>query len=398
MFNIGEPLQSQTLRVTENEALIESSFRRLIASIESQREMIRSTWKQIEDDQLQMTADMVRLKLDAEEWCNTERAKVENEWKRLDRLRERMSVLWPVEKREVLEINCSGTCFQLPKRLLCEIEGSYLNHMFSDAYIQSVPRDEEGRFFFDFNPVCFKIIVDWLEQVEERRDATIPHVPEEQKMNMDLLCEALNLKPFLRPITVQQTHSTSLRVTGNMIQATHSGWQVVAAAHPLRMSGSSYFEVRIIGNPNADTDRMAVGVCGHIPVGPEAHSIRIKDAVMYNSTVGIIGSCIDVHDVHDRIKFSEGDTFGIKHDIKTRRLHFWHNKLKIGSCTLKQDALERIRVLYPIFALHAPQQKIEADFSLNGPMGSRKHDASEMADDPEGHSSSAMSGSGRTGY
>ena len=76
----------------------------------------------------------------------------------------------------------------LPSYKLLPATGSYLNHMFSDAYIQSVPRDDEafretsacvlntlqhnsesrrqGRYFLDFNPTCFGIIVDWLRQLE----------------------------------------------------------------------------------------------------------------------------------------------------------------------------------------------------------------------------------------
>ena len=85
-------------------------------------------------------------------------------------------------RAQVLEINCSGTLISLPKAALCSIEGtapwggpeeveglpegrtvfhgvahlvengcldgapagSYLNHMFSDAFVQSVPRDKEA--------------------------------------------------------------------------------------------------------------------------------------------------------------------------------------------------------------------------------------------------------------
>eukprot|EP00913_Durusdinium_trenchii_P035581 g33297.t1 len=47
----------------------------------------------IEEEQQVTGDDLARLKLDTEEWCRAERLKIENEWKRLDRLRERMSDL-----------------------------------------------------------------------------------------------------------------------------------------------------------------------------------------------------------------------------------------------------------------------------------------------------------------
>mmetsp|Transcript_53349 Transcript_53349/g.95753 ORF Transcript_53349/g.95753 Transcript_53349/m.95753 type:complete len:389 (+) Transcript_53349:57-1223(+) len=365
-------------RVSEHEALIESSFRRLIASIESEREKIRSTWTQIDEEEIATQDDLARLKLDTEEWCNAERTKVENEWKRLDRLRERMSVLWPGDK-EVLEINCSGTIYELPKRLLCNIEGSYLNHMFSAAYLQSVPRDDQDRYFLDFNPTCFGIIVGWLIDSEHKRDLPPPPVPESEQMNMDILAEALNLKPFMRHNTIMQHHGTSLMVAGNTVEATHMGWCVVAAEQPLSMAGNTYFEIKILNNPDPTTDRMAFGICAHVPKGTEAHQIRIKDSVLYNSNVGLIGPAVETTTIEQKLSFTSGSTFGIRHDVKNRTLHFWYNKLSIGSCTLNQDALERMSVMYPIFAMHVAGQKIEVDFSLSGPTGSRKGDVEKTA-------------------
>eukprot|EP00434_Breviolum_minutum_P035420 symbB.v1.2.031356.t1/scaffold3632.1/size52985/6 len=310
-------MESQ-LRITENEALIESSFRRLIAAIEAEREKMRGTWTQIEEEQQVTGDDLARLKLDTEEWCRAERTKIENEWKRLDRLRERMSVL-SMTSTEVLHINCSGAIFQLPKRALCFIEGSYLNHMFSDAYIASVPRDSQGRYFLDFNPECFGIIVDWLVKLE----AKVPRVPEQQKLNMDMLAEALSLRQFVFGNCLRTNHGTSLKVRGNTAEATHMGWQVVSAEHPLKMSGNSFFEIRILRNPDPNTDRIAVGLCGHIPSGAEVHTIRVKDAFVYNSNVGLIGDVVEANNCQEKIKFVEGMTIGVRHDIQTRLTHFF---------------------------------------------------------------------------
>lgn len=382
-------MESSQLRITENEALIESSFRRLIAAIEAEREKMRSTWTQIDEEQQVTGDDLARLKLDTEEWCRAERVKIENEWKRLDRLRERMSVLSP-SSREVLQINCSGAIFQLPKRALCFIEGSFLNHMFSDAYIQSVPRDAQGRYFLDFNPECFGIIVDWLTKLEENPHASVPKVPEQQKLNMDMLAEALSLRQFVFGNCLRTNHGTSLKVRGNTAEATHMGWQIISAEHPLKMSGNSFFEIRILSNPDPNTDRIAVGLCGHVPTGAEVHTIRIKDAFVYNSNVGIVGDVVEANNCQERIKFVEGMTIGVRHDIQTRLTHFFVNRSSIGSCSLTPDALERMPVMYPVFGLHAVGQKIEADFNLSGPLASRKPDAEKVVEAMgglEGHAS-----------
>lgn len=353
--------------ITENEALIESSFRRLLASIESEREKLRNTWQQIQGESSTTVTELARIRQDTEEWCHSERYKVESEWKRLDKLRERMSVLWPSDRSEFLEINCSGEIFSIPKAALCSIEGSYLNHMFSDAFAQSVPRDGSGRFFLDFNPVCFALIVEFLQARWTKPDAQPPPVPPEQRQNMDLLAEALRLKPFLRLNEINQKHGTSLRVAGNVIVATHPGWQVISSRDPLLMSGSSYFETQVMANPDKMKGGLAIGVCGHMPEGKEIHTIRLNHTIFYSSNNGLIGDDVAVHNVEKGIQFIEGSVLGIRHDITSRSLFWYHNRLLIGGCSLKKESIENFRVLYPVFALFCPNQKIQVDFSANNP-------------------------------
>jgi hypothetical protein len=363
---------TQLLKVTESEALIESSFRRLLASIESEREKIRSTWLQIEEESSNTGNELQRLKQDTQEWCNAERTKIQTEWKRLDKLREKMSVLWPQNKSDVLKINCCGQFFELPKAALVNVENSYLNHMFSEAFISNIPMDSEGNFFLDFNPFCFDMIAKYLISLQSIPDTLLPPVPPEQQQNMDLLVEALQLKQFLKVNKVMSKHSTSLKVAGNRIEATHAGWQISCAERPLPMSGASYFEVKVLKNPDAKTGGLAVGVCGHIPTDhTELNSIRFPRAIFYNSHNGLVGEDIATENVQKGIKLVEGSVIGIRHDVQTRALSWYHNRVLLGTCTLKLDSLERMRVLYPVFALFTSDQKIEVDFLAASPAGTR---------------------------
>mmetsp|Transcript_2413 Transcript_2413/g.4765 ORF Transcript_2413/g.4765 Transcript_2413/m.4765 type:complete len:378 (+) Transcript_2413:104-1237(+) len=349
-------------KVTENEALIQSSFRRLISSIEAEREKIRETWQRIDQERAGTARELERLRQDTEEWCYGERQKIDSEWKRLDKLRERMSVLWP-EASENLEINCSGALFTLPKSALCSIEGSYLNHMFSDAFVQNIPRDAEGRFFLDFNPDCFALVVEYLQARRLRQDALPPPVPMEHQQNMDLLAEALRLKAFMPTNRFPHQHGTSLKIIGYSITSMHPGWQFVAAQYPLPMSGMSYFEIKVVSNPGADRGGLAIGVCGHKPTGPELHTVRIADVVLYNSNVGLIGDAVGPENVAKGISLSEGTLLGVKHDVSTHTLQWYYNRLSIGISSLKEKSLERMRVVYPVFGLMNQNQKIEVDFT-----------------------------------
>lgn len=357
------------IKVNENEAVIESSFRRLLASIEAEREKIRSTWNQIEQEQSATASELKRLKDETEEWCYEEQQKITAEWKRLDKLRERMSVLWPSET-EVLEINCSGAMFYLPKSALCSIEGSYLNHMFSDAFVQDVPQDSQGNFFLDFNPYCFKFVVDYLKKLRENPEHQPPPIPPEHQQNMDVLAEALRLKPFIRENRMNPTHGTSLKVNGDTVTAKHPGWQVISSEWPLSMASSSYFEIKIQANPDTKGG-LAVGLMGHIPKGGELHTIRLNSAVLYVSNNGLIGDIYQNENVEKGICLMEGAVVGIRHDVLTRTVHWYHNKVLIGSCVFKPESLDKILTLYPIFALWVPGTQIQIDFNAKCPSSTK---------------------------
>mmetsp|Transcript_118833 Transcript_118833/g.236748 ORF Transcript_118833/g.236748 Transcript_118833/m.236748 type:complete len:390 (+) Transcript_118833:43-1212(+) len=361
------------VRVSEHEALIESSYRRLLASIEAERERIRNTWTQIETESGRTSEELEQLTQDTEEWCQAERHKIEMEWKRLDKLRERMSIIFPVNRAEMLDINCSGQIFSIQKSALCSIEDSMLNHMFSDAFVQSIPRDQYGRFFLDFNPHCFGIIVEYLEMRMADPGAEVPPIPTNQQQNMDLLAEVLKLKPFLRENSMLLSHTTSLKVTPNSITATHSGWQVVSARLPIHMSGVAYFEVTVASNPDSKNGGLAIGVCGHVPQGPDTYTIRIPDAVLYNSGNGLVGESIAAENVIKGIHLAEGSIIGVRHDAHTRNLQFYFNGACIGACTLKPEFAEKMQVLYPTFALMTPNQRLQIDFSSSNPRVTRPH-------------------------
>lgn len=353
-------------KVVETDALIESSFRRLLTAIESERDQIRGSWQRLQQERETTTSELERLKIETEEWCRSEQQRIDQEWKRLDKLSEKMSDMWP-QNLDIIEINCSGEVFTLPKQTLCSIEGSVLSQMFSDTFIKEIPKDEQGRFYLDFNPQCFSLVVEYLRNRRLRRDAPLPVVPQAQQLNMELLAEAWKLKPFLRENRVNPVHGTSLYLSGelgNQVRATHPGWQVISAQYALPMAGPSYFEVRIRCNPDAKGG-LAIGVCARVPQGPEIHSIRLPNSVMYNSGNGLIGDCFDPEttEVTKGLKLVEGESIGVRHEPgPVQRLLWYHNRTYIGCMVFKPEFKEQMRTVYPVFALYVPEQSILVDF------------------------------------
>jgi len=353
------------LQNLEGDALMESSFRRLVGAIADEREQLRSAWQQVDQERDCTTSELDRLKQDTEEWVEAEKSKIDAEWTRLDTLSSDMKDFWP-DSKEIIQINCSGQAFTVPRTIFLGIEGSNLSQMFSNAFTHNIPRDTKGRYFLDFNPHCFAIIVEYLQNRRLRPDAPVPVVPAKHGESMDLLAEALKLKMFMCENQVNPVHGTSLLVTGNMIQAMHPGWQVISSTKPLPQTAPSYFEVKVLSNPSG-SGGLAVGLCGHMPAGDEVHSIHLSDAVLYNSHNGLIGDCMDAENVETHVKLQEGDVLGVRNEVSNRSVIWYYNSKSIGTSIIKQDYVEKMRTLYPVFALYAPDTRIQVDFRPGAP-------------------------------
>lgn len=353
----------------DNTAAIESSFQRLLGAIENERDQIRATWEEIEQESDITTAELGRLKQETEDWVRNEKGKIDKEWNRLDSLTERMRQFFPnPDTIQVLHINCSGKAFTVPRSTLCLVEESKLSMMFSEPVINQIPRDQEGRLYLDINPALFSIIVEYLQNRRLRADAPVPVIPVVHRQSMEELAEALNLTPFMFENRIATVHNTSLYVypipnmpSTYMIQAMHPGWQVISAENPLSMARSSYFEVKILANPNP-SGGLAIGICGHIPSGDEVHSIHLSYSVLYNSHNGLVGDCFDDDSVQKGVEMKKEDVFGVRYEPTQNGLIWFYNRKVIGASILKQDYIEKMTTLYPVFALYDPETRIQVDF------------------------------------
>lgn len=377
-----------TLRAVESDALMESSFRRLLASIDGERDQQRSAWQRLQQESDNTRDELERIRQETEDWCYSENQKIKAEWDRLNKLSGNMANLWPQEL-DVIEISCAGEVFTLPKENLRNIPGSALADMFSDEFIDEIPRDESGRFYLDFNPQCFGIVVEYLRNRRLRVDAPLPLIPAVQQRNMEILAEGWKIRPFMKQNRMNPMHGTSLNISGRsagamtsvtdsgsavsgeegeifeIVSATHPGWQVISAECALPVSSPSYFEVSILANPDS-RGGLAVGLCNHVPQGTEIHSIRLQNCVLYNSNNGVLGDILGEHDVKPKLELKEGETIGIRHDVASRTLQWFHNRVYIGSSTFK--SVETLQALYPVFGLYVPGQSFSVDFRATAPV------------------------------
>lgn len=359
---MAQAAQGPNYASIDTEALIESSFRRLLAAVESERERIRSMWNQIEQERAVSEHGLAQYTADTNEWCTREREKVDMAYQQLEEATVRMRVMHPQDCEEMLDINCSGKGITVPKSVICQLDESYLNVMFSQEFEQAIPRDPQGRLYLDYNPQCFELICQYLTARAKDPRAPLPAVPPEQQRHMEVLAHALNVKQFLRPNVLPRRHSTSLLIRGAQITATHKGWQVVAAEHPLSQARDSYFEVEVLKNPDAKGG-LAIGVVGHRPDGSEVHRITFDDGVLYNSHNGLVGKAYAGEDVQRGCPLAEGCTFGVKYRVLDRAVVFYLNGHGIGTAMLKLELQHQLNALYPVIGMYVTEQQVEVDFS-----------------------------------
>merc|ERR1719356_982080 len=264
----------------------------------------------------------------------------------------------------------------LPRATLRGVKESELAHMFSDEMLPQLPLDAEGRVLLDFNPECFALIIEYLQNRRLKPDCPTPNIPRDQQQNMEILAERLKMTPFLKPNSVADVHSTSLQVIGNLITATHPSWQLISSKKPLSVTRASYFETTVVSNPDTK-GALAVGICNRVPTGDEAYSIRLVGSILCVSNAGLKGDMFDQRS-YDEMKnippvdLKAGTVLAISLEPMTFTVTWYIREdrqplRRLGSVQLREDRLGLMRTLYPVFAMYIPDQKIKVEFDLKPP-------------------------------
>lgn len=67
-----------------------------------------------------------------------------------------------IEDDDIIYLNVGGVTFASNMSTLCQVPGSFLAPMFSGRWEDSLKKDKEGNVFLNFNPNCFKLILNYL--------------------------------------------------------------------------------------------------------------------------------------------------------------------------------------------------------------------------------------------
>jgi hypothetical protein len=337
------------------EALLESSFRRLLSAIESEKARVRAEAKRIETERTETTSVLEELKRSTDEWCTNKEVEIRQSWSKLDETAEVMKKLIP-HKSNLVDLRCGDDTYTLPRTLL-DFEEAYLGKLVDRGLQGELPRDAQGRLVLDFDPPCFRILIEFLQSRRLEPKCPTPTIPPELWRNMEVQLDALNVKAFSRENRLSRFTHTSLKVTVNTVESTYDGWQVVTGEDPLSTSKDAYFEVTVEKNTDPKGG-LAIGILGHVPTGDEVHGVHFEDGVLYNSNNGLLGAGVGVEDVTANVTFEEGSVIGLRWQT-AGQLTWYKNGKSIGTCVLRPGMSD---LVYPALAIYPKQTRLRVDF------------------------------------
>ena len=99
---------------------------------------------------------------------------------------------------DTIRLNVGGARIMVKRSVLTLLSDSKLAVLFSGRSDKKLLRDKKNRIFLDVDPVCFKIMLDYLTQCSKLPAAplfSLPEVSEELKSTFDFLCTFFEIFP-----------------------------------------------------------------------------------------------------------------------------------------------------------------------------------------------------------
>ena len=103
---------------------------------------------------------------------------------------------------DLVEINAGGKLIVAKRSTLTQIQGSWMEALFSGRWDKKLMWDSHGRIFLDIDPICFQAIVDYLtEMTISSKDSppSSPSVDDEHKLILTHQLKLFGLVPDCSP-------------------------------------------------------------------------------------------------------------------------------------------------------------------------------------------------------
>jgi len=116
---------------------------------------------------------------------------------------------------DLIEVNAGGKIISAKRSTLTQLKGTRFEALFSGRWDKELQRDDRGRIFLDVNPVGFRAIVDYLNEVAISSEEDLPDKPsaknDEHKLVLQHQLELFGLFDNIGPIMGRMPDSNILK-------------------------------------------------------------------------------------------------------------------------------------------------------------------------------------------
>eukprot|EP00439_Symbiodinium_sp_Y106_P056798 s3758_g7.t14 len=146
--------------------------------------------------------------------------RIEEERSALGYDQERLQILTGHREPEddLIALNVGGEVFTTRRSTLCVFDDSYLSNLFSGRWEASIEKDSAGRYFLDFDPVCFRLLLNVLRTKRfesQRAPFPLPKVPPEKEEQFWHLVEYFGLTEAFQEVAAAAAASAAARPKTN---------------------------------------------------------------------------------------------------------------------------------------------------------------------------------------
>eukprot|EP00986_Skeletonema_menzelii_P005186 scaffold1837_cov124-Skeletonema_menzelii.AAC.4 len=115
-----------------------------------------------------------------------------------------------VSDDDLIEVNVGGKIISAKRGVLCQMQGTRLEALFSGAWDKKLLRDSCGRIFLDVNGDCFQAIVDFLNELAISAEDEQPDPPWKDGGEMTQIFTYFGLHFFPSNIIKQSSHLNTI--------------------------------------------------------------------------------------------------------------------------------------------------------------------------------------------
>ncbi|CAE7222408.1 SHKBP1 [Symbiodinium sp. CCMP2592] len=115
---------------------------------------------------------------------------------------------------DLIALNVGGEVFTTRRSTLCVFDDSYLSNLFSGRWEASIEKDSAGRYFLDFDPVCFRLLLNILRTKRfesQRAPFPLPKVPPEKEEQFWHLVEYFGLTEAFQEVAAAAASAAARR-------------------------------------------------------------------------------------------------------------------------------------------------------------------------------------------